>query len=240
MPRGATSAPSSGTATLSPAGPRKVQTPPHTHTRRPRRKPRRPAPRRRSHGHLEPAGQSHGRDDFRTHPQGDLLPQAHARGLPATRRPRGRQIGRIAAAGPRQRPVAAAISDDETRPIFGKFRRDKPRELRLAPLATCSARQVTPHQNERHMSVKMPRRASFQRQDTAHTAHTAHTARHPNPQVRRPFRPSQGSPRTPHDASSETDRTPASAAVRIPPRGSRPSRGRGRRGRRRRRRCGGG
>lgn len=61
------------------------------------------------------------------------------------------------------------------------------------------AARLIAHQNERHMSVKVPRRASLQRQDTARTARTAH---HPNPQVRQPLRWVRGSPRTPHDASS--------------------------------------
>lgn len=66
---------------------------------------------------------------------------------------------------------------------------------------TCPTSRLTHHQNERQMSVKMPRRASFQRQDIARNAHSAHNAHHPNPQVRHPLRQVQGSPRTPHDAS---------------------------------------
>ncbi len=72
---------------------------------------------------------------------------------------------------------------------------------------------LTPHQNERQMSVERPRRErGFQRQDIARNAHSAHNAHHPNPQVRLPLRPAPGSPRTPHGASSGTGRTPAASA----------------------------
>jgi hypothetical protein len=60
------------------------------------------------------------------------------------------------------------------------------------------------HQNERQMSVTMPCRASFQRQDIARNAHSADSAHRSNLQVRGPLRQAQGSRRTPRGASSET------------------------------------
>jgi hypothetical protein len=65
---------------------------------------------------------------------------------------------------------------------------------------------LTPHQSERQMSVKIPRRASFERQDIARNAHSTHHAHPPKPQVSAPFRQAPESPRTPHDASWETGR----------------------------------
>jgi hypothetical protein len=56
----------------------------------------------------------------------------------------------------------------------------------------------TIHQDERQMSVKILRRASFQRQDIARNGHNAHTAHRPTPLVRPALPQVQGSPRTPH------------------------------------------
>lgn len=67
---------------------------------------------------------------------------------------------------------------------------------------TSSAMHLMTHQNERQMSVTMPLRASFQRQDIARNAHTAHYAHHPNPQVRQPLRWVRGWQRTLRGASS--------------------------------------
>jgi hypothetical protein len=104
---------------------------------------------------------------------------------------------------------------------------------------TSEATRLMTHQNERQMSVKMPRRASSQRQDIARNAHTAHNAHHPNPQVRRPSRWARGSPRTPRGASSGRGRRLGVCGACSRTRGSRRGRGPGPPGRRPRRRCGG-
>ncbi|WP_372481833.1 PP2C family protein-serine/threonine phosphatase [Streptomyces fuscigenes] len=67
--------------------------------------------------------------------------------------------------------------------------------------------------NERQTGVKIPLRASFQRQDIARNAHSAHHAHPSKPQVSDPLRQVQGSPRTPHGGSSGTGRRPAACAA---------------------------
>ena len=99
-------------------------------------------------------------------------------------------------------PALLSPEPGHKRQLFvGEKQTRNPADLTQAA-ATCKNGRLTTHQDERHMSVKTPRGASFRRQDIARNAHSAHNAHRTNPQVRRPLRQAPGSPRTPHGASS--------------------------------------
>lgn len=134
------------------------------------------------------------------------------------------QLGRIVAVSAVQGPCEACTTSRRRTcwhsAQVAEWDRSAPRSSQhpAAPVQsgghpTSGAMRLMTHQNERHMSVKMPLRASFQRQDIAHNAHSAHNAHHPNLQVRRPLRPVQGWQRTPRGASSETGRWPSPTCI---------------------------
>lgn len=118
------------------------------------------------------------------------------------RAPAQRSLSRIAAPELVAGRLSPLCAGDRVGPLcttkFPASCHSRPARRRMTSGATC----LMTHQDERQMSVKMPRRASFQRRDIARNAHTAHNAHYPNPQVRPPSRWAPGSQRTPRGASS--------------------------------------